>query len=205
MPVLHPLPRRFYSRSALRVARDLVGCLLVHRRRRRFLVGRIVETEAYVGPHDLACHASHGRTARTDVMFGPPGHAYVYLIYGMHHCLNVVTGREGYPAAVLLRALEPVQNIRMSTSGPGRLTRAMGIDRRHNRADLCSGDLFLARPDRPRGRVVTSPRVGVEYAGQWAKEPSRFFEIGNAHVSRGDGVRAERHGRSRRTRDMQGE
>jgi DNA-3-methyladenine glycosylase len=147
-------------------------------------VGRIVETEAYIGSSDLACHASRGRTARTEVMFGPPGHAYVYLIYGMYHCLNVVTGRAGFPAAVLVRAVEPIARCQGSTDGPGKLTRALAIDRRHNGIDLYGRTLFLCARDRPRGRLATSPRIGVDYAGEWAEKPWRFFETGNAFVSR---------------------
>src|SRR4051812_48357376 len=108
---MHPLPRDFYDRDAEAVARDMLGLLLVHRLDGALRVGRIVETEAYLGPHDLASHSARGRTARTEVMFGPPGHAYVYVIYGVHHCLNVVTGPEGHAAAVLIRALEPVAGI----------------------------------------------------------------------------------------------
>ena len=111
-------------------------------------VGRIVETEAYLGPPDLAAHSSRGRTARTAVMFGQPGHAYVYLIYGMHHCLNVVTGPGEHPSAVLLRALEPVTTFD-SASGPGRLCRALEIDRRLNGHDLTKGELVVAEPDAP--------------------------------------------------------
>jgi DNA-3-methyladenine glycosylase len=192
MTPLKPLPRDFFGRRSLRVARDLIGCLLVHGRGRTARIVRIVETEAYVGPEDLACHASHGRTARTEVMFGPPGHAYVYLVYGMHHCLNVVTDPEGHAAAVLLRGVEPLSGVLERTDGPGKLTRAMQIDRRHNGVDLCAPPLFIGEGDEPRGRIATSPRVGVEYSGEWAKRPWRFFEVGNPYVSRGDGIRSGR-------------
>jgi hypothetical protein len=121
MMSMQTLPHSFYDRDAENVARDLLGKLIVRRVDHRMLIGRIVETEAYLGPHDLAAHSSKGRTARTAVMFGPPGHAYVYLIYGMHHCLNVVTGPGDHASAVLIRALEPVENLSATASGPGRL------------------------------------------------------------------------------------
>jgi DNA-3-methyladenine glycosylase len=148
-------------------------------------VGRIVETEAYLGPHDLAAHSSRGRTARTEVMFGPPGHAYVYLIYGMHNCLNVVTGPGNHASAVLLRALEPVANLD-SASGPGRLCRAMEIDRRLNGHDLTQGELVLAEPTEMSEpfEIAARPRVGVDYAGEWAEKSLRFIIAGNRSLSR---------------------
>jgi DNA-3-methyladenine glycosylase len=179
------LPRAFYDRDTEAVAGDLLGMLLAHRVGGVLRVGRIVETEAYLGPHDLASHSSKGRTARTEVMFGPPGHAYVYLIYGVHHCLNVVTEAEGHASAVLIRALEPVREIEGSTKGPGLLCRALGIDRRLNGHDLVSDVLFIAEPDHPGPiEVVARPRVGVDYSGEWAAKPLRFLIRGNAFVSR---------------------
>src|SRR5918992_1304492 len=123
------LPRSFYEQSTIVVAKQLLGKYLVRKHPEGVTIGRIVETEAYVGPHDLACHAAKGRTARTEVMFGPGGHAYVYLVYGLHHCFNVVTGPAGEPAAVLVRALEPVSGLHLPADGPGKLCRAMGITR----------------------------------------------------------------------------
>jgi DNA-3-methyladenine glycosylase len=119
-------------------------------------------------------------------MFGPPGHAYVYLIYGVHHCLNVVTGPGDQASAVLIRALEPVADIDNSTRGPGRLCRAMGIDRRLNGHDLTIGELFIAEPDDPPApfEIVARPRVGVDYAGEWADKPLRFYIAGNRFISR---------------------
>ena len=128
--VMRKLARDFYDRDTILVARELLGKCLVHRDQGVERVGRIVEAEAYLGPHDLAAHSSKGLTPRTRSMFGPPGHAYVYLIYGMHHCMNVVTQAEGTASAVLLRALEPIRNIEERTKGPGLLCRALGIDRR---------------------------------------------------------------------------
>jgi DNA-3-methyladenine glycosylase len=179
------LAREFYDRDPILVARELLGKLLVHAVDGVQRVGRIVEVEAYLGPHDLAAHSARGLTARTRVMFGPPGHAYVYLIYGMHYCMNVVTQAEGSASAVLLRALEPVRNIEGRTQGPGLLCRALGIDRRLNGHDLLSDELHIA-PD-PRERrisIVRRPRVGVDYAGVWAWRLLRFYIRGNAFVSR---------------------
>ena len=149
-------------------------------------VGRIVEVEAYLGPHDLAAHSSKGLTKRTRVMFGPPGHAYVYLIYGMHWCVNVVTQREGMASAVLLRALEPVRNLEGRTQGPALLCKAMGIDGRLNGQDLLGEALFIRRPagDPPVPRIVRRPRIGVDYAGSWARRLLRFYVRGNAFVSK---------------------
>ena len=182
---LAPLPRDFYDRDTRSVARALLGCLLVHRADGLLRVGRIVEVEAYLGPHDLAAHSARGLTPRTRVMFGPPGHAYVYLIYGMHHCMNVVTEAEGVGAAVLLRAVEPCLGVEGRTAGPGLLCRAFELDRRHDGLDLLGETLFVAT--RPPGRlpaIVARPRIGVDYAGQWAKRLLRFYLKGNPHVSR---------------------
>ena len=155
-------------------------------------VGRIVEVEAYLGPHDLAAHSSKGLTKRTRVMFGPPGHAYVYLIYGMHWCVNVVTQAEGVASAVLLRAVEPVRNIEDRTQGPALLCQAMGIDGRLNGHDLLSDGFFIRRPGRlareatVRGpiSIVKRPRIGVDYAGHWARRLLRFYIRGNPYVSK---------------------
>ncbi|HLU78876.1 MAG TPA: DNA-3-methyladenine glycosylase [Burkholderiaceae bacterium] len=179
------LPRSFFQRPAPEVAPDLLGKLLVHQTELGLRVGRIVEVEAYLGRDDQAAHSSKGVTARTRVMFGEAGHAYVYLIYGMHHCMNVVTGPEGSGSAVLLRALEPVQGLQENTRGPGRLARAMGIDKRHYGTDLCAvnSPLFLADDgDRPE-RILTSPRIGVHYAGEWAHQPFRYYVADSKWVS----------------------
>ena len=168
------LPRSYFNRPTVQVARSLIGKYLVRVINGRMLAGKIIEVEAYVGSEDKACHASKGRTRRTDVMFGPAGIAYVYLIYGMHHCLNVVTEREEFPAAVLIRAIELDGKL---IDGPGRLCRAMQIDRSLNRADLTMGE-SLWFEDRgasvKRGNVGAHPRIGVDYAGVWAKKPWRF-------------------------------
>lgn len=179
-----PLPRSFAARDPVDVAKALLGQTLVCEVDGVRRAGRIVETEAYLGPHDLACHSAKGRTARTEVMFGPAGHAYVYLIYGMHHCFNVVVG---HGAAVLVRALEPLCGLDagVRTDGPGRLTRALGIDRRHGGLALDVAPLYLARGAAVTAeRVGVSARIGVEYALEWARAPLRFFVQGSAHVSR---------------------
>ena len=162
-----PLPAAFYARDTLLVARELLGTRLVHEPADGVrCVGRVVETEAYMGPHDRAAHSSRGRTPRTEVMFGPPGHAYVYFIYGFWHCLNVVTGKRGVPQAVLLRALEPVRGITDRTCGPGLLCRAMHIDRRFNGIDLRGNVLWLERPKRGAPQTATLQTAGHEEQGQ---------------------------------------
>jgi DNA-3-methyladenine glycosylase len=182
------LPRSFYARDAAAVARDLLGKVLVLRREDGSrLRARITETEAYVGPHDLASHSRAGRTRRNAAMFGPPGRAYVYLIYGMHHCLNVVTGR-GEGQAVLLRAAEPLDGWEADLRGPGRLARAFGLTRLHDHADLVRGPLRLEDGPAP-GQVEATARIGVDYAGDWAGRPLRFHDAGSRHVSRRPGAK----------------
>jgi len=179
------LPRAFYDRDTVAVARDLLGKQLIHVAGGVERIGRIVEVEAYLGPHDLASHSSRGLTARTGVMFGPPGHAYVYLVYGIHCCMNVVTEREGHASAVLIRAVEPVKNVEGSTRGPGRLCKAMHIDRHLDGHDLVSDDFFIADPHGAGApRIVKRPRVGIDYAGRWARRHLRFYIRGNPFVSK---------------------
>ena len=179
------LPRSFYDRDTIVVAQELLGKHLVHIKDGTRRTGRIVETEAYLGPHDLAAHSARGRTARTEVMFGPPGHAYVYFIYGMYYCMNVVTEPEGHASAVLLRAVEPVENLNGRSSGPGLLCRAMAIDRQQNGCDLLSDHLFIAAPEKSDSfTFARRPRIGVDYAKHWARRLLRFYIKGNPHISR---------------------
>ncbi len=190
--LLTPLPREFFTRSTLLVAKDLLGHFLVHETPRGRLVGRVVEVEAYRGPKDPASHAYH-RTPRSQIMWGPPGTAYVYFTYGNHYCINVVTEPQGTAGAVLLRAVEPLEGIglmrrrrgtgddRLLTSGPGRLTQAMGIGRSHNGADLTRPPLFLARGPAPRLPIASSPRIGIRAA---ADRSWRFYIPANPYVSR---------------------
>jgi DNA-3-methyladenine glycosylase len=180
-----PLPRDFYARPGLEVAAELLGKYLVRRQGDTLRAGRIVETEAYVGPDDQASHARRGPTPRAAIMFGPPGVAYVYLIYGIHHCLNVVCDREGFPAAVLLRALEPGEGVGIKTDGPGKLCAALDITLADNGVDLVTGDLWIEDRGGPRPRIATTPRIGVDYSGpEWAARPWRFVDADSRWLSR---------------------
>lgn len=184
------LKRSFYDRETSEVARDLLGKVVVH----GVTAGMIVETEAYPGGDDLASHSARGLTERTRVIFGPPGHAYVYFIYGMYECLNVVVGAAGTPGCVLVRALEPVwgietmrrrrpsaRNLQDLTSGPGKLTLALGITRAQYGADLTRGSLVLRQPAEPRAiEVEVTPRIGIRHC---AERPLRFAIRGNRFVS----------------------
>ena len=168
------LSRVYFKRPTLQVARSLLGKFLVRENGAGVMAARIIEVEAYVGPEDRASHASRGRTPRTDVMFGPAGRAYVYLIYGMYHCFNIVTEEEGYPAAILVRAVELEGEL---IDGPGRVCRRFEIDRTLNRLDLTHGrELWVEdRGDRIPSRAIGRyPRIGVDYAGEWAAKPWRF-------------------------------
>jgi DNA-3-methyladenine glycosylase len=190
-----PLPRSFYDRPVLTVAEECIGKVLVHVTKEGIVGGRIVESEAYQGPEDLAAHSSGGRrTRRTEAMFGPPGHAYMFLLYGMHWAFNAVVGPEGHPHAVLIRAIEPTlgkplmaARRRMAegsvqlTNGPGKLCAALGLDKATYGLDLCGEELFLA--DGPRVEVGSSPRINVDYAGDWVSKPWRFYERNNRYVS----------------------
>lgn len=170
------LPRSFFERPTLHVARDLIGKALVFGDR----AGIVVETEAYCGRHDPAAHTYR---RRIDVFEGPKGFAYVYLVYGMYHCLNVTSGPPGEPECVLIRALEPLRGLHRPANGPGRLCLAMGITRRHLGEDMVRGPLHFEEVDRPRAPIRRAPRVGIGYAGRAARWLWRFFEEGNPHVS----------------------
>ena len=189
--------RAWFDRPSIELARDLLGCRLVHASADGVVGGRIVEVEAYRGPEDLAAHAARGRTPRNAVMFGAPGHLYVYLIYGLHHCLNVVAGPGSKPEAVLVRALALDEGIELArqrrglavpdrrlASGPGNVGRALGVDRGLNGADLLAGPVWIEGRDGPAPSIARGPRVGVAYAGAWAARPMRFWIDDDAHVSR---------------------
>jgi DNA-3-methyladenine glycosylase len=183
------VPRAFFADNTLGIARALIGMHLVHDDGSRRGAGRIVETEAYLGPRDLAAHSARGRTPRTEVMFGPPGHAYVYFIYGFWNCLNVVTGPRGVPHAVLLRALAPLGELDEPTWGPGLLCRALHIDRSLNGADLRGDVLWIERPPAAatRPRIARDTRIGVDYAGKWAQRRWRFYDRDSPFVSTAGG------------------
>jgi DNA-3-methyladenine glycosylase len=174
--MIKKLGRPFYRQNAKKLAHDLIGATLVHRSRGREYRARIVETEAYIGPHDLASHSSKGRTKRTEIMFGPAGHAYVYLIYGMYEMFNIVAGRTGSGQAVLIRAAEPLDGWNADLSGPGKLTRALRITRAANGLDLTGERLFLEHDPGRRPRIRVTKRIGVEYAGEWKDKALRFFD-----------------------------
>jgi DNA-3-methyladenine glycosylase len=181
------MPRAWYARDALVVARALVGCLLVHESagEENARIARIVETEAYRGPRDLACHARSGLTRRTRSLFGPEGRAYVFLVYGMHDCFNVTCASEGRGHAVLVRAGEPLRGFDADArlDGPGRFARAMGITRALDGVAVTEPPLYVC-PRRGRPRIAVTARVGVGYAGAWADEPWRFLDGASGHASR---------------------
>ena len=199
---LRPIDHALVSGDAVSTARSLLGLLLVREDEHGRRIGRIVETEAYAGPDDRASHARAGRTPRTAVMFGPPGIAYVYLVYGLHHCLNVVCGADGAASAVLIRALEPVEGLPLMrdrrgraggdddrlAAGPARLCQALAVDRSFTGDDLLTpGRLWLAATPTgvPAAAIVSGPRIGVDYAGaRWAARPWRFGVAGSPSLSR---------------------
>jgi DNA-3-methyladenine glycosylase len=190
-----PLSREFYDRDTERVARDLLGAVLECDTPEGITAGRIVETEAYLGEHDLACHAAAGRTSRTAPLYGPPGIAYVYLIYGMYWCFNAVTRAEHEPSAVLVRAIEPISGIELMrrrrpkvrrdvdlTNGPGKLCLALGIDARHNWSRLDQPPLIVRHGEPLSDRDVTvTPRIGITQSADW---PLRWFVTESPYVSK---------------------
>ena len=189
-----PLPPVFYDRATEIVARELLGAVLECRTAEGVASGRIVETEAYLGPHDPACHAAAGMTTRNRCLFGPPGRAYVYFIYGMHWCVNAVTRERGHGSAVLIRALEPLGRLALMrerrggvsdrdlANGPAKLCEALGIDGGFDGARLDRGPLRILRGERvPDDEIAVSPRIGIRKAADW---PLRYFVIGSAYVSR---------------------
>lgn len=191
--MIKKLNRQFYDRPTPKVAKELLGKYLVVQKNGAFLSGKIVETEAYIGYKDPASHAYRGMTPRNMVMFGDPGYAYVYLTYGMYHCLNLVTERKGYPAAVLIRALEPVDGIEIMkkkrrhrnlidlTSGPAKLCQSLGIDRKLNGANLCSDTIYVEDRGDVKRRIVSSSRIGIK---EGKKKMWRFYIDKNEFVSR---------------------
>ncbi|SDW89306.1 DNA-3-methyladenine glycosylase [Tepidimicrobium xylanilyticum] len=199
------LNREFYSRNTLTVAKELLGKVLVHNINGEKLKGIIVETEAYLGIRDKAAHAYGGRkTKRVEAMYGLPGTAYVYLIYGLYYCFNIVTEKEGVPEAVLIRAIEPIEGLDLMaknrfgisydnltkyqkknlTNGPGKLTRALNIDKALNMIDLCGDRLYLEEGDNSEFNIVETTRIGIDYAEEAKDFPYRFYIQGNSYVSK---------------------
>jgi len=199
------LPREAYLLDTAEVARRLLGCRLVREIAGHRIAGIIVETEAYLGREDLGCHAARSRSERVEAMYGPPGHAYIYFIYGVHHCLNAVTQPVGEPQAVLIRALAPTEGVEVQrdnrrnprtgvlpselavANGPAKLCQALGIDLRLYGTDLVAGnELWIEQePALPSESIAVGPRVGIAYAGEWAAKPLRFWITGHPCVSRG--------------------
>lgn len=192
------LDRGWFDRPAVELARELLGARVVHEASEGTVGGRIVEVEAYCGPEDEAAHSSRGHSPRNAVMFGDPGHLYVYFIYGLHHCLNVVAGPGSKPEAVLIRALELDTGIELArsrrgatvpdhrlASGPGNVARALGVDRQMDNTDLLTGPMRLEPRTAAAPRTRRGPRIGVDYAGAWAARPMRFWIADDRHVSRG--------------------
>ncbi len=192
MPRSQILNKSFYLRPTLEVARDLIGKYLVYKKNNLWLLSaRLVEVEAYIGGNDPACHASRGRTPRNEVMFGPGGFSYIYLIYGMYYCLNVVTEKDKFPAAILIRAAEPVDGVDLMkknynmvdtklTSGPGRLCKAFGLNLEHNGLDLAGPNLYLEDRGYNPGKIISTPRIGISRA---VKRNWRFVEKDSPYVS----------------------
>ena len=194
--VVRVLPHSFYARPTLTVAEELLGKVLVHRTRQGTASGVIVETEAYIGEDDPACHASFGRTARSEPLFGPAGFAYVYLNYGVHYLMNAVTEADGYPGAVLIRALQPLEGIDLMETrrvpngrgidehdlcrGPGNLTKALGITIKDNRLDLATSALTIEDRGISVGDIATGPRIGIRVA---VERPWRYWVEGHRSVS----------------------
>jgi DNA-3-methyladenine glycosylase len=178
-----PLPRKFYDRPTLKVAKELLGKVLIKETPSGIIQTKIVDVEAYVGPKDKACHASKGRTKRTEIMFGPAGFTYVYLIYGMYHCLNIVTEEEDYPAAILIRGLEILREddptgLSTRVDGPGRVCRFLEVNRTHNGLDTTLGTTLWIEDHGltiSRRQIQALTRIGVDYAGEWAEKLWRFL------------------------------
>ena len=190
------LTREFYQRSAIEVAKDLLGCNLVHESKEGITIGRIVEVEAYLGNEDPAAHSYNNRSSRTEIQYGEGGYAYIYLIYGMHYCMNIVTNSIDLPEVVLLRALEPIVGIELMKlrrktdklanlcSGPGKLCAAMGINKTHYGMDLCSEQLYLkAAEENDSIEIVSSKRINIDYAGEAKDYLWRYTIKDNKYVS----------------------
>jgi DNA-3-methyladenine glycosylase len=194
------LSQKFFLRPTELVAQELLGKVLVRKIGKKKISGLIVETEAYVGPQDLASHASKGKTERNEVMFSSAGVWYIYFIYGMYHCLNIITETKNYPSAVLIRALEPLENIELMkkirrtenfenlTSGPGKLCQALQIEKSLNNSSAVSQNSKLYIEDRnikiTKNKIVFAKRIGVDYAGPWKDKLLRFYIKENKFVSK---------------------
>lgn len=167
----------FFRQNTLKVAKQLLGKAIVVKNENKLMIGEINETEAYKGEEDKACHASKGKTKRTATMFGPAGKLYVYLIYGMYYCLNIVTEKKDYPSAVLLRGIKPIFGIKNTADGPGKLTKILGINKKHNELDITTNnDIYLLDIGNKTKKIKKTKRIGVDYAGEWAEKKWRFIK-----------------------------
>ncbi|RJR30723.1 DNA-3-methyladenine glycosylase [Candidatus Parcubacteria bacterium] len=193
---------KFFLQPTIKVARKLLGSFLIRKIGNKTIIGKIVETEAYCGTRDLASHAAKGKTPRTEIMFGPAGYAYIYLIYGMYFCLNIVTEKKDYPAAVLIRALQPIKGIKTMEnnrklklkkqninelkklcSGPGKLCQALGIDKSLNKENLIKSKKLLIKRGANKIKIVSASRIGVDYAGKYKDKKWRFYVKDNPYIS----------------------
>lgn len=182
------IKQAFFNRSAIKVAQDLLGCFLVRKNSHKIIKAKIVETEAYSGPRDLASHASRGRTERNSVMFGAPGLIYVYFTYGLHFMLNIVTGKTGYPAAVLIRALEPIYSGQSRANGPAKLTKFLKINKTFNTLPIFIKKYGLWLEPRASviapSQIVRAKRIGVDYAGAYKDKKWRFYLKDSEFISK---------------------
>jgi DNA-3-methyladenine glycosylase len=173
----HRVNRDFFEKPTLEVAHNLIGTYLVSTKNNHLQIGQIVETEAYIGTDDKACHASHGMTPRNKIMWDEAGHIYVYLIYGMYHLVNIITESKGFPAAVLLRSLKPIEGIDIPTNGPGKICKALNLTRTDTGLDIVkSNELFIAN-FKEKLQIIKKPRIGINYAGEpWVSKDWRFIK-----------------------------
>jgi len=180
------MEKNFFNQNTRKVAQQLLGRVLCRKKGKQIYQGIITETEAYCGPNDLASHASKGRTKRTEVMFGPPGRCYIYLVYGMYYCLNIVTGKKNHPAAVLIRSCQPLKTYKkIMPIGPGKLCQAFCIDKKLNQEKITGSKIWLELGDKLKfTQIKKATRIGIDYAGKYKNKKWRYYLQDNKFVSR---------------------